>query len=102
VHEKRRHPRVPINLPVTCEISGRSPFVATAGDLSVGGLLVRAAEVPPFGTELTIVGDFPGTPGLRLPAVVRWASPGGFGAQFLLLGARETHALIAIMQKARV
>ena len=29
----------------------------------------------------------------RLPGVVRWLKPGGFGVQFGLLGARDTHAI---------
>jgi type IV pilus assembly protein PilZ len=101
VHEQRRHPRVVIRLPIVCEVPGGDPFVATVSDLSVGGLSIESSSVPPFGTELTIVADFPGDPGLRLAAVVRWARPGGFGVQFGLLGARETHALTGLLTRAR-
>jgi len=70
-----------------------------AVDLSMGGVYIEARETPPFGAEVTIVGDFPGAPGTRLPAVVRWMKPGGFGVQFGLLGARETHLLSGLMHQ---
>jgi hypothetical protein len=101
VQEKRRHEGVTIDLPILCESQTLAPFAAIAADVSIGGLFIRAEKAPPFGTELVIVGDFPGIPGARLPAVVRWASPGGFGVQFLLLGARETHMLTSLVQRSR-
>jgi type IV pilus assembly protein PilZ len=55
-------------------------------------MYIEAAEVPAFGTKLTIACRLPGSSEVsRLPGVVRWAKPGGFGVQFGLLGARETH-----------
>jgi hypothetical protein len=101
VHEKRRHPRVVIHVPIVCQVPGQEPFEAMVSDLSVGGLSIESSVTPPFGAEVTIVADFPGEPGLRLAAVVRWARPGGFGVQFGLLGARETHALTAALHRAR-
>jgi hypothetical protein len=101
VDEKRRHPRIIINLPVSCEEAGSAAFPAKAHDVSVGGMFVETDRTPAFGTKLTIVGNFPGGPGLRLPAIVRWTTPGGFGVQFGLLGAHETHVLAAIVSKGR-
>jgi type IV pilus assembly protein PilZ len=52
-----------------------------------------------FGTELTIVLRLPGTKqDTRLPGTVRWQGPGGFGVQFGLLGARETHAISELLK----
>ncbi len=65
----------------------------------MGGLFIQAEPAPPFGTELTIVGDFPGAPRLRLPGVVRWARAGGFGVQFGLLGVAETRAISLLVRK---
>jgi hypothetical protein len=102
VDEKRRHPRVIINLPISCEGAGVASFDAIARDVSVGGMFIETDVTPAFGTQITIIGDFPGgRPGLRLPAIVRWSSPGGFGVQFGLLGAHETHVLAAIVHKGR-
>ena len=98
--DKRSHPRVPINATFTCEPKGGSPFQAEGKDVSVGGMYFESAHSPPFGTELTIVGPLPGAKkDLRLPAVVRWTKPGGFGVQFGLLGALETHVLSELMKE---
>jgi hypothetical protein len=99
VHEQRRHPRVAINVPIVCELSNGTRLSATAADLSMGGLFVQAESAPAFGVELTIVGDFPGAPGLRLPSIVRWARPGGFGVQFGLLGVLDTRALTNLVHR---
>jgi type IV pilus assembly protein PilZ len=46
------------------------------------------------------VGRFTGTKGdLRLPAIVRWTKPDGFGVQFGSLGARETHAISQLLKR---
>jgi PilZ domain len=97
VQDKRRHPRVPVNLPISCELSKQDSFPGLLVDLSMGGAFVTAETVPAFGVALTIVGSLPGAPDVRLPAVVRWSKPGGFGVQFGLIGARETHALSALV-----
>jgi type IV pilus assembly protein PilZ len=102
VDEKRRHPRVVINLPISCDVTGGTKFQAIARDVSVGGMFVETSMAPAFGTNITIVGDFPGRPGMKIPAIVRWLTPGGFGVQFGLLGAAETHVLAAIVSKGRV
>jgi hypothetical protein len=63
-------------------------------------MYLESATSPAFGTELTIVGTVPGAKkDLRLPAVVRWTKPGGFGVQFGLLGALETHVLSELMKE---
>jgi hypothetical protein len=63
-------------------------------------MYLESATSPAFGTELTIVGTRPGAKkDLRLPAVVRWNKPGGFGVQFGLLGALETHVLSELMKE---
>jgi Tfp pilus assembly protein PilZ len=60
----------------------------------MGGMFVATKESLPFGAELIIVTRLPGAKAdLRLPAIVRWLTPNGFGVQFGLLGARETHAI---------
>jgi type IV pilus assembly protein PilZ len=71
-------------------------------DLSVGGVFIEAASSPPFGAPVMIHADLPGAPRLALSAVVRWTKPQGFGVQFGLLGAVETHALAAIVAKSRL
>jgi hypothetical protein len=83
----------------TCEPKSGAPFQALAKDISVGGMFLEANEAPGFGTELTIVALLPGaTKEVRLPAIVRWTKPAGFGVQFGLLGAMETHVISELMR----
>ncbi len=98
--DKRSHQRVPIEATFSCESAGGAAFEAKSKDVSVGGMFLEASHSPAFGTELTIVGLLPGAKKeLRLPAVVRWVKPGGFGVQFGLLGAVETHVLSELMKE---
>jgi type IV pilus assembly protein PilZ len=100
VREKRTHVRVSIDLDLACELKSGSVIAGTGKDLSLGGMYVECKENLAFGTELTIVAHLPGTTGeSRLPAVVRWSKPEGFGVQFGLLGARETHAIAQLLRR---
>jgi hypothetical protein len=97
--DKRLHPRVPIDVTFTCERAGGESFSVHAKDISIGGMYLDSGEQPSFGTQVTMVGRLPGAKkDLRLPAVVRWVKPGGFGVQFGLLGALETHLISELMK----
>ena len=99
MQDQRHYPRVPISVVVDCQQADGESFQATGKDVSVGGMFLQSRVSPPFGTELTIVGRLPGAKKeLRLPAVVRWTKEGGFGVQFGLLGAVETHILSELMK----
>jgi type IV pilus assembly protein PilZ len=100
VPDKRRHPRVSVNLSISCELSQGGTFPGVLVDVSMGGAFISSETSPAFGAELTIVGSLPGAPNVRLPAIVRWSKPGGFGVQFGLIGARETHALSVLVHGA--
>jgi hypothetical protein len=101
VQEKRRHERIEFRVPVTCTRTDGAELRGVIVDLSVGGVFIEAPSSPPFGARIVIHADLPGAPKLELAAVVRWTKPDGFGVQFGLLGAVETHALAAIVSKAR-
>ncbi len=67
-------------------------------------MFVEAEVLPAFGTQVTIIGDFPGragSVGMKIPGIVRWITTDGFGIQFGLLGAHETHVLASIVSKNR-
>jgi type IV pilus assembly protein PilZ len=65
-------------------------------------MFLVSAQSPPFGTQLTLDCLLPGARAeYSLPAVVRWTGADGFGVQFGLLGARETHALTELMRRNR-
>lgn len=99
MQEKRVHPRLEIDLDVVCDIKGGDSFTGLAKDVSLGGMFIESTEVPAFGTQLTITADL-GAGNAKLPGVVRWVKPGGFGVQFGLLGARETHAIAQLLKRA--
>lgn len=98
MYEKREHPRTPIDADITCEIDGES-YNALARDISLGGMFIETEIVPAFGAKIQIICRLPGMQNdSSLPAIVRWVKPGGFGVQFGLLGARETHAITELLR----
>ena len=100
--EKRVHPRVAIDASVSCERSDTGVFDGHARDISIGGMFVAASEPVKFGQELRIRIRLPtAKQEIALPAVVRWTKAGGFGVQFGLLGARETHSHSEFMRQQR-
>ncbi|MEP7050964.1 MAG: PilZ domain-containing protein [Pseudomonadota bacterium] len=100
MQDKRVHPRVTVDTHVSCQPSEGAPLSGMAKDISIGGMFIEAAETLPFGTEIIIVGRFPGMKAdLRLPGIVRWTKPTGFGVQFGALGARETHAITELLKR---
>ena len=100
MQDKRVHPRVNVDTEVSCEPRDGAPVSGMAKDISIGGMFIEATATLPFGTEVTIVGRFPRMKAeLRLPGIVRWAKPTGFGVQFGSLGARETHAISELLKR---
>ena len=94
VQDKRSHPRVPLSVDITCEVKGSPSIHGRSKDISVGGMFIESDAQVTFGTEVIIVMRLPNTKAdARLPGIIRWLNPGGFGVQFGLLGARETHAI---------
>jgi hypothetical protein len=93
MQEKRRHPRRLVRLPLRICPKDAEPIPGETVDLSVGGLFINVVGGVSFGEELEIELDLPDLGPTRLPAIVRWLRPEGFGVQFGLLGAKHTHAL---------
>ena len=97
--EQRKHHRVPIRFEVTCIENDASSFTGTVRDISIGGMFVQSERNLAFGTALTLVLKGVAARELRLPAVVRWSEPQGFGVQFGLLGAYDTHVIVELVKK---
>jgi len=98
---KPRTLRVPVNLPVVIEHAG-ARLHAVAANLGIGGVFVQGIASLAYGEQLYLVVELPGLAGpSRLPGVVRWSDAGGFGVQFQQLGARETHAIGALVAAYR-
>ena len=98
----REHCRIPAELAVTFELAGGGIVEGVARDLSLGGAFIEASELPAFGESVVIELHAPGggRP-LRLSGVVRWGNATGFGMQFGLLGARETHVMVQLLGALR-
>jgi len=98
VQEKRIHPRVHVELDVIYAVKGGGAEVSGhASDVSMGGMFIQSDHSPAFGTELSIRARIGGTE-VVLPAIVRWTRSGGFGVQFGLLGAKETHLIVGLFK----
>lgn len=95
--EQRRHPRKVIELPVEIPLADGKVIRGVTRDISVGGAFLLVSEGLEFGLEIEIAIDLPDLGPTRLPAIVRWRRPEGFGVQFGLLGARQTHGLTELM-----
>jgi Tfp pilus assembly protein PilZ len=84
---------------VTCEVEGGVSIIGRSKDISIGGMFIESETPVTFGTEVSILLRLPNTKGVaRLPGTIRWLNPGGFGVQFGLLGARETHAISELLK----
>src|SRR5258706_14977230 len=95
--DKRSHERTPVEIAVSCERPDASPILGTARDIGIGGVFIESTEQPSFGADVVIVGRLPGAShDVRLPGIVRWSKPNGFGVQFGSLGAQETHAILTV------
>ena len=103
MQEKRAYTRKSIDVEVSCQREADGAFSGKSKDISIGGMFIFSEQVPSFGDKLLLKITLPGAAGeLSLPAVVRWADrgSGGFGVQFGLLGARETHAIAKLMRRS--
>jgi hypothetical protein len=95
-HESK--PSIPVPKRVTYAIAGGELAVGWLVNLSVVGVVVESASVPPMGTLLDLEIELaPGAP-IAAQARVQWTKATSFGAQFLALGARETHAIVKAMK----
>ena len=102
MHEKRAYSRSVIRIAVTCTTEGGANLAGVTRDISTGGVFIEASEIPAFGTRVSLLFDAPGLSELKVPGIVRWTKVAGFGVQFQLLGARETHALALIVSKGSI
>lgn len=101
MHEKRAYSRIVVRIAVTCTTEGGRGLSGLTRDVSVGGVYIDASEIPAFGTKVTVELDTPELKGLKMPGIVRWTKGDGFGVQFQLLGARETHGLAKIVTRGK-
>lgn len=98
MQEKRRHPRRLVRLPIRIYPKKAEAFEGETIDLSVGGMFIGSGGKVAFGEDVEVELELPELGPTRLPAIVRWLRPEGFGVQFGLLGAKHTHALAGLVE----
>jgi hypothetical protein len=101
VTEQRKHHRVPVSFEIICVLGDGGEIEASARDISVGGMFVECQKELAFGTAVSLILKGVATREVRLPAIVRWSEPRGFGVQFGLLGAYATHVVVDLVKKNR-
>jgi type IV pilus assembly protein PilZ len=96
--EQRQTPRVPADFHVYVETDAGDTRSGWAVDIGLGGMFIEIDQVPSYASFVAITIVEPIAPPVRIPAVVRWTTANGFGVQFGLLGARDTSALVALLE----
>jgi type IV pilus assembly protein PilZ len=99
VIEKRHHSRKPLEYSVNVSTGTNVPVEARCSNVSLGGMFVETNSPEPYGTKVMVHMQLPGLSEVTVvETVVRWTKPGGMGLQFGLMGARETHALVQLIE----
>lgn len=97
--ERRHYPRVVTSIPATFTWGGKT-YEGDVCDLGVNGLYAHARVLPEFGERVEVFLPFRSGV-LCLVGTVRWVNElNGFGVQFALQGALETHAVTELMRAA--
>lgn len=96
--EHRRHLELSMRFRIPAE-DGDETVHARARNISVGGMFIETDQPLPFGAEVTVEIALPDLPELaRIACTVRWTSAEGMGVQFGVMGARETHGLVKLLE----
>lgn len=99
--ENRQHPRRSVQVPAAFRVADAERVEATCTDVSLGGAYLETPIPAAYGAQIVVYLPLPGFKGeAALSSTVRWVKKGeGMGVQFGVMGARETHALIALLQR---
>lgn len=99
MREKRQHQRADLQVLVRITSKDGTVWETESVDISVGGMFLGGQSQVPIGVEVTLSFEMPKLGAVELPGYVRWTAERGFGVQFGLLGARETHAIGTLVRK---
>ena len=92
--------RIPMTIDVAFGVSGQYLQRGRTRDLSLGGAYIETPAPAPFGARITLLLPLPGfgTPA-EVPCVVRWSDAEGMGVQLGAMSARETYAMILLLER---
>jgi hypothetical protein len=100
LQEKRRHHRKEVNQAVAFSTDSGPRVNGTCRDLSLGGMAIETDLPALFGEKVVVYMKLKGLADeSKIRGVVRWTKPAMMGVQFDLMGARETHALAALLSE---
>ena len=102
MREKRKYQRAELSTEVTVSAADGLTFTTQSRDVGLGGIFLVGPMRVPIGTQVSLRFELPVQGPLSVPAFVRWSTGRGFGLQFGLLGARETHALVDFVRSCGV
>jgi hypothetical protein len=91
---------IPVARPVTFSAAGGATAAGWIVRLSVVGVVVETPVAPVAGALVDMIVELRQGSPMTCRGRVQWSKPGCFGAQFTLLGARETHAIVEAMRAA--
>lgn len=94
--------RIPLVVDVAFGVGGQYLQRGRTRDLSLGGAYIETPAPAPFGARLTLLLPLPGFDRpAEVPCVVRWADAEGMGLQLGAMSARETYAMILLLDQGR-
>ena len=98
MQEKRRHHRKEVSQAVAFSTDTGPRIAGVCRDLSLGGMAIETDLPALFGETVVVYIKLAGLPDeSKIRGVVRWTKAAMMGIQFGLMGARETHALMALL-----
>lgn len=102
IKEARREHRANLEIEMRFRVpteDGDELVYARAKNISVGGMFIATERPAAFGASITVEIALPDLPELaKISATVRWTNGEGMGVQFGVMGARETHGLVKLLE----
>ncbi len=101
--ENRKHPRKTVALAAGWSRPDGPRFEARCSDVSLGGCFLEVEPGAEFGADILVHLALPPAAdghahAAVVPGTVRWTRPQGMGIQFGLMGARDTAALLKLLE----
>jgi type IV pilus assembly protein PilZ len=97
--ERRTHDRFACRFDAAVTGPDGQRIAGHTRDLSLGGLFIECTHALALGTEVDTYLALPTNPkGITVRGTVRWTTRDGVGLQLGLLGARDTHAILATLK----
>ncbi len=100
LREKRQHARAPFANLIQIVPTKGPAWEVECIDISQGGMFLQQDGRAFIGDEIQLRFELTSLGKVTLPAYIRWTASRGFGVQFGLLGARETHAIGSLVLKS--